>query len=295
MKNSLKRLLCLCCACVALVCATSCTWTAPKEKPIVTVTILPQKYFAEQIAGDRFDINCIVPAGSNPEVYDPSPSRLVHMGKSVAYFRIGQIGFEVAWMDKLVQNNPSMQVYDNSKGVRMLMGVHTHEHDGKLHNTLDVDPHIWSSPKKAYIIARNMYDAFVELDPDGSDYYRANYEKLLDRIGEVDSIVTEVLGRVPGRTFAIYHPTLSYLAEDYGVVQLCLENAGKESSALHLKQMIAEARESNVKTVFVQREFNAKQVETFAAETGARVTIINPLNYDWDKEIIRIAYAIAAD
>ena len=122
-----------------------------------------------------------------------------------------------------------------------------------------------------------------------------NYEKLLDRIGEVDSIVTEVLGRVPGRTFAIYHPTLSYLAEDYGVVQLCLENAGKESSALHLKQMIAEARESNVKTVFVQREFNAKQVETFAAETGARVTIINPLNYDWDKEIIRIAYAIAAD
>ena len=295
MKNSLKRLLCLCCACVALVCATSCTWTAPKEKPIVTVTILPQKYFAEQIAGDRFDINCIVPAGSNPEAYDPSPSRLVHMGKSVAYFRIGQIGFEVAWMDKLVQNNPSMQVYDNSKGVRMLMGVHTHEHDGKLHNTLDVDPHIWSSPKKAYIIARNMYDAFVELDPDGSDYYRANYEKLLDRIGEVDSIVTEVLGRVPGRTFAIYHPTLSYLAEDYGVVQLCLENAGKESSALHPKQMIAEARESNVKTVFVQREFNAKQVETFAAETGARVTIINPLNYDWDKEIIRIAYAIAAD
>ena len=295
MKNSLKRLLCLCCACVALVCATSCTWTAPKEKPIVTVTILPQKYFAEQIAGDRFDINCIVPAGSNPEAYDPSPSRLVHMGKSVAYFRIGQIGFEVAWMDKLVQNNPSMQVYDNSKGVRMLMGVHTHEHDGKLHNTLDVDPHIWSSPKKAYIIARNMYDAFVELDPDGSDYYRANYETLLDRIGEVDSIVTEVLGRVPGRTFAIYHPTLSYLAEDYGVVQLCLENAGKESSALHLKQMIAEARESNVKTVFVQREFNAKQVETFAAETGARVTIINPLNYDWDKEIIRIAYAIAAD
>ena len=165
----------------------------------------------------------------------------------------------------------------------------------KPHNTIDVDPHIWSSPKNAYIIARNMYEAFVELDPKGRDYYRDNYERLLDRISEVDSTVTEVLGRVPGKTFAIYHPTLTYLAEDYGVVQLSLENAGKESSALYLKQVIDEARESGVSTVFVQREFNAKQVETFAAETGARVTIINPLNYDWDKEIIRIAYAIAAE
>lgn len=295
MKSPLKYLLCLCCACVALVGISSCAWTAPKEKPIVTVTILPQKYFAEYIAGDRFEINCIVPAGSNPEAYDPSPSHLVHLGKSMAYFRIGQIGFEVAWMDKLVQNNPSMKVYDNSNGVHMLVGVHTHEHDGKMHESLDIDPHIWSSPKNAYIIARNMYEAFVELDPDGRDYYRDNYEALLDRIEEVDSTVTEVLSRVPGRTFAIYHPTLSYLAEDYGVVQLCLENAGKESSALHLKQVIDEARESDVRVVFVQREFNAKQVETFAAETGARIAIINPLNYDWDKEIIRIAYAIAAD
>lgn len=295
MKNSLKYLLCLCCVCGVLVSITSCAWTTPKEKPIVTVTILPQKYFAEYIAGDRFEINCIVPAGSNPEAYDPSPSHLVHLGKSMAYFRIGQIGFEVAWMDKLVQNNPSMKVYDNSNGVHMLVGVHTHNHNGKMHETIEIDPHIWSSPKNAYIIARNMYEAFVELDPDGRDYYRDNYEALLDRIGEVDSIVTEVLGKVPGKTFAIYHPTLSYLAEDYGVVQLCLENAGKESSALHLKQVIEEARKSDVKVVFVQREFNAKQVETFAAETGARVAIINPLSYDWDKEIIRIAYAIAAD
>ena len=295
MRNPHGYLLCLCFACVALVCATSCTWTTPKEKPIVTVTILPQKYFAESIAGDRFEINCIVPAGSNPEAYDPSPSHLVHLGKSIAYFRIGQIGFEVAWMDKLVQNNPTMKVYDNSSGVRMIAGVHAHHRDGKVHNTIDVDPHIWSSPKNAYIIARNMYEAFVELDPKGRDYYRDNYERLLDRISEVDSTVTEVLGRVPGKTFAIYHPTLTYLAEDYGVVQLSLENAGKESSALYLKQVIDEARESGVSTVFVQREFNAKQVETFAAETGARVTIINPLNYDWDKEIIRIAYAIAAE
>lgn len=55
--------------------AVACT-TGNKEQKIVTVTIQPQKYFAEKIAGDRFNINCIVPPGSNPEAYDPSPSHL---------------------------------------------------------------------------------------------------------------------------------------------------------------------------------------------------------------------------
>ena len=55
-------------SCFLLVC--SCI-RQPEQKRIVTVTIQPQKYFAEKIAGDRFDINCIVPNGSNPEAYDP--------------------------------------------------------------------------------------------------------------------------------------------------------------------------------------------------------------------------------
>ena len=90
--------------------AVACT-TGNKEQKIVTVTIQPQKYFAEKIAGDRFNINCIVPPGSNPEAYDPSPSHLVHLGKSIAYFKIGHIGFELAWMDKLEQNNPNMKIF----------------------------------------------------------------------------------------------------------------------------------------------------------------------------------------
>ena len=102
--------------------AVACT-TGNKEQKIVTVTIQPQKYFAEKIAGDRFNINCIVPPGSNPEAYDPSPSHLVHLGKSIAYFKIGHIGFELAWMDKLEQNNPNMKIFDTSEGIDILSSL----------------------------------------------------------------------------------------------------------------------------------------------------------------------------
>ena len=118
--------------------AVACT-TGNKEQKIVTVTIQPQKYFAEKIAGDRFNINCIVPPGSNPEAYDPSPSHLVHLGKSIAYFKIGHIGFELAWMDKLEQNNPNMKIFDTSEGIDILSGTHEYNDATVPHHNLDAD------------------------------------------------------------------------------------------------------------------------------------------------------------
>lgn len=263
------------------------------DKKIVTVTILPQKYFAEKIAGDKFEINCIVPLGSNPEAYDPSPSHLVHLGKSVAYFKIGYIGFEMAWLDKLLQNNPGMKLYDTSKGVNFLSGTHACS-DESVHMHIDsVDPHIWSSPKNAFIIARNMYAAFVELDPQNKSYYRKNYEKLVDEIHRVDQELTSKLSPSKGEMFAIYHPSLSYLARDYQLRQLSIELNGKEPSALYMKEAIDMARKNDVKVIFIQREFDVKQAQVFAKELNCEVFSINPLNYNWSNELMNIADAIA--
>ena len=252
-----------------------------------------QKYFAEKIAGDRFNINCIVPPGSNPEAYDPSPSHLVHLGKSIAYFKIGHIGFELAWMDKLEQNNPNMKIFDTSEGIDILSGTHEHNDADVHHHHFDADPHTWSSPKNVRIIARNMYEAFVSIDPDGEKVFRKNYKELLDEINQVDSIMTERLSPVSGTMFAIYHPSLSYLAKDYNLHQLSLEYNGKEPSAFYLKKAIDIARENNVKVIFIQQEFDAKQAESFASEINAKVVPINPLSYNWSEELLHITDAIA--
>lgn len=287
------------CTCILLTLfAVSCS-TGNKEQKIVTVTIQPQKYFAEKIAGDRFAINCIVPPGSNPEAYDPSPSHLVHLGKSVAYFKIGHIGFELAWMDKLEQNNPQMKIFDNSTGINILTGTHEHnesevENDNHHHH-FDADPHTWSSPKNVRIIAKNMYDAFVSLDPAGEKIYRKNYEELLAEVNQVDSIMTRKLAPVKGTMFAIYHPSLSYLAKDYNLHQLSLEYNGKEPSAFYLKKAIDVAREKHVKVIFIQQEFDAKQAESFAQEIDGKVVSINPLSYNWKEELLRITDAIAGE
>ncbi len=277
-----------------LLLSMSCQTTSNEKQRAVSVTILPQQYLAEQIAGDRFTINCVVPANSSPEAYDPTPRQLMAVEESDAYMQVGMLGFELAWIDKLAQNNPAMKLYNTSEGVDMIEGLHEHRHaDGSVHAATTVDPHVWCSPRNVRVMARNMYDAFVELDADGKSYYERNYYQLLHRIDSVENLVHSILSPCRGTAFAIFHPSLTYLARDYGLTQLCLEEMGKESSAMAMKNIIDEARNRQVKVVFVQREFNSRQVETFAHELGLEIVTINPLNYHWEEEIVKIAYAIA--
>ena len=106
MKQQLKDLktLLLLGSCLLLAACTGRTSKASgneEAKPVITVTIEPQRYFTEAIAGDKFTVVSMVPKGSSPETYDPIPQQLVSLGDSKAYLRIGYIGFEQTWMDRL--------------------------------------------------------------------------------------------------------------------------------------------------------------------------------------------------
>ena len=263
------------------------------EEGIVTVTIEPQRFFAEKIAGDKFQIHCIVPSGQSPETYDPTPKQMVEVGNSVAYFQIGSLGFEQVWMQKIRENNPDLKIYDLSKGISFIQEVVHHHHHDHHHHTHGVDPHIWSSIAGAKIIAQNMLDAFIQLDGEHAEYYKSNYTALLKEINQTDTVIRQLLAPLKERTFIIYHPTLTYFAKEFDLTQLCIEMDGKEPSPAILAQLIATAKEREVKVVFIQQEFDKKNAELIAKETDCRLEVINPLSYHWNEELIHIAKVLA--
>lgn len=281
-----------------LILLSACVQKHTDEK-IVTVTIEPQRYFAEKIAKDKYKINSMVGAGLNPENYDPTPQQMVNLGKSQAYFKIGHIGFEQAWMDDIVQNNPKLNVFDLSKGFDLIASEEEDAHDhteGESHDHhhhAGPDPHIWSSVRGAKAVAANTLEAFITLDPENKEYYTENYLELLKEIEQTEKLLHEKLDTLPSRTFIIYHPALTYLADEFGLTQLCIEMDGKEPSPAILKTLVETARDKNARVVFIQQEFDQKNAELIAKETGSRLTRINPLSYDWSKEMITIANALA--
>ena len=262
-----------------------------QQENIITVTIEPQRYFAEQLADSLFRIECMVPAGTSPETYDPTPAQMAKLARSKAYFRIGHIGFEEVWIDKLKQNYPQMPFFDNSEGISLIASEHSHSVNHA--HEQGIDPHTWSSPKAARRIVQNMYEALVKIDPENKSRYAGNLQQMLEQIDTLDEKVTQLLSNSSQKAFIIYHPALTYFARDYGLTQYSIEADGKEPSPELLKTLMETAKEKGIKTVFVQQEFDRKNAELVAKETGCRLITINPLSYDWEKEIVHIAQALS--
>ncbi len=286
----MKTLLPIICLLLAL---SSCRNAEKSDKPTITVTIEPLRYFTEIIAGDKFNVVSIVPEGNSPETYDPTPQQMVNLSKSIAYLRIGYIGFEQSWMERLQENFPKLQFYDTSSGVNLIHQQCSHSHGkGTVEEHVHgVEPHIWNSTENAKIIANNIYNALEELDSKNTEYYRSNLDSLTKIIEKTDETIKSIITNAD-KTFLIYHPALTYFARDYGLEQISIEEGGKEPSPAHLQSLIKLCKEKNAKVIFVQQEFDMRNAETIAKELGVEVVPVNPLNYDWTEEMVNTAKAL---
>lgn len=255
------------------------------EKPAVTVTVTisPYKYFVDQIAKGKVDVNVMVSNGNNPETYEPYAQQMMELSKSALYLKVGSIGFEQTWMKKLQDNAPDMKVIDTSVGIK----------PAKTPGG-NIDPHVWMSCSNARIIASNILKALCELEPKNKAFFEKNYQSLLSIIDKRDSTIKESFKKDPDlvRKFVIYHPILTYFARDYQLEQLAIEEEGREPSASQLKSLIERARKEKIKFCLIQAEFANRNTTTFIKESYTKPMNINPLQGDWNWAMLEAALAV---
>jgi len=266
---------------------SGCFSGAPKPKDkIVFVSILPLKYFADKIVGNTYKVEVTVPPGAGPETYAPTPKQMMMLGEASAYFSIGYLGFEQSLLENIQSTNPDLQFFATSKRIDLIREENQHEDHEHLQG---VDPHIWSSPKTARLIALNIYDGMIKTDPSNSETYQKNLNILLAEIAKVDSTVTTLLAKATSKKFIIFHPALGYFARDYGLEQLSIEFEGKVPSPKHLQTIIETAKAENIKYILIQKEFDQENAVIIAKETGSKIIQIDPLDYNWPEQMISIA------
>jgi len=266
----------------------SCVSRNAQERTLMVV-IEPQRYFAEAIADTAFSVESLVPKGLSPETYDPSPSQMMRLASASACIYTGNLGFETAWIDRLKKNNPKVRFFRNDSGIQLIENeesMHDHHHHSG-------DPHIWTSPRNALIMVDNIYKALCEISPENKDLYYTNLQKISEKIKQTDDLIATLLQNSKQKSFIIFHPSLTYFARDYGLHQYAIESEGKEPSPSQLARIIETARSENIRTLFVQAEFDQKNAEIIAAETGADIVEINPLSYQWHEEMLKIAKALS--
>ena len=267
-------------------------------KPIVAVSILPQETFVKKIAKERVDVITMVQPGSSPHSYEPKPSQMQALSNAALYFSIG-VEFEEAWLERFRAQNSALKMIDmNAKITKIEMKGHheekhhkeethqAHQHDG-------LDPHTWTSPKNVAIMAKNIYEALVALDPQNRLFYQTNLREFLSEIDATNATIKNLLKESQKKKFMVFHPSWGYFAQAYNLEQLAVEVNGKEPKPKEMQHIIEEAKENGIDTIFTQPEFSKKRASVIAQETNARVYTISPLARDWSQNLIKMANAIA--
>jgi zinc transport system substrate-binding protein len=281
----MRKIFFLLISCFALSCGRN---SADSGNKIITVSIAPFKYFVEEIAGNDFTVNIMVPAGADPHTYEPFPDQINKLRKSVAYISNGYLGFEMNWLDRFYETNMTMKRLSLGDRIDPLTSIHKHD-GGHIEGA---DPHYWVSPSCAMIIASAVKELLSELNPSQKQKYETNYQILISKIKEVDNKARELFLNVQKKCFMIYHPNLAYIARDYGLEEIPVEFEGKEPTPSRMRELIDRARKDNLKTIFVQIEYDTKSAKAIAGEIGAHIVLIDPLSENWQKSTMDIINAL---
>ncbi len=269
----------------------------------VVVSVAPQAYWVERIAGPRATVEIMVPPGSSPETYAPSPRQWIKLAQAQLYVKVGHpaLSLEARHVLPFLRNHPAIPVVDTAAGVELIgsegSGAHHLHHDiGDTddHDSSAGDPHLWVSPDTVAVAARHIAKALQQLDPAGAVDYQAGLATFLTDIAALDQGIADKITASPGRAFMVYHPAWGYFARRYGLQQVAIEVEGKEPSPSQLVALIRQGREAGVRAVFVQPGFSRKSAEVVAQEMGATVVEADPLAPDWLANLQRVADAFSA-
>lgn len=272
----------------ALVALASCNGKK-SDRATVTVSIEPQRWLVEQIAGDRLHVNTLMERGADPENFDPTLQTMQALSGSIAYFSTGRSASEKAITDRIHATHPDLPIIDTSKGIALIIGTH-----GAGNGVEATDPHIWNSIPNMRIMADNVARELVLLDPEGADTYRAGYKRVLARIDSLQAVANEKLMPLQGATVIVRHPSLSYFVRNYNMEQLALETEGKETTPAGMASQLDKARNAGAVIMIVQPSDNPQRAAELARQAGVPTAEVNLLDYDWISSMSKLIDAIAA-
>lgn len=275
---------------------------------MITVSIPPLYGLTKAIVGEDFNIEILLTEGAAPETFSPTIKQISAVQNSAFFFSCNLMEFEKV-VTKRISAQKSVRVINISNGCKLIENKdfdhkeecnHSHSHvphsnahnEHSHHHHGAIDPHAWMSPFELEVMARNIGEAICKAYPD-SVKYRTNLEGLMAEIEGRQVAYAEQLAAAGQRVFLIYHPALSYLARDYGLQQISLENEGKNPTPASLAEVVDIVNKYGIGKMMYQVEYPYEIVKPIVDVLGVNMVQINPLSANILKELDRIINTIS--
>lgn len=251
----------------------------------VLVSVAPDKFFVEKVAGDTVQVILMVPAGASSHTYEPTPRQILTASKADLWFQLGET-FEERASRALQCHNPRLKLVDLRQGLDLITSdpsghccCHAHGYD----------PHIWLSARLAKIQAETIANALSEYYPEHRELYQERLRAFQSELDDLDQEITDTLKGIKNRTIMVSHPAYAYFCRDYDLRQLSVEFEGKDPTPQQLTNILNEARRAEIKTIFIQQQYSSKGARLIAKEIGAEVVTLDPYAENYIESMLNIA------
>lgn len=228
--------------------------------------------FAGKIGGDRIELTNLVPAGTEPHEWEPSPLDIANLERAdvLVYNGAGMEG----WLDGIRRTlkNKNLVEVEASGEIKLLENADADEE-------LKYDPHVWLNPMNAKKQMEAITKAFSEADPANGEYYEGNYNENAKKLDALDKEFRDTLAKYTKKDIVVAHQAFGYLCDAYGLGQVAIEglNADAEPSPARMAEITAFAEKNDIKYIFFEELISPRVAEAIAAETGAKTAVLNPL------------------
>ena len=226
---------------------------------VVVVTTPTLGALVQPVGNDLITAHTLVPIGSSPETYEPTPQDVTALEHAALVVENGA-GLE-AWLDKLIKSSATK--------ARILVLS-----DVMPAQLRAINPHFWLDPNYAELYVAQISHALSQIDPTNAQRYRANAAAEVKRLSELDDWIRKRIATIPPnrRTMITFHDAWYYFDRRYGIrdVGAIESSPGREPSAADLAALISTARAYNVRAIFAEPEFSPRLAKALADGAGIK-------------------------
>jgi ABC-type Zn uptake system ZnuABC Zn-binding protein ZnuA len=243
--------------------ATFCTGSRANPKIVATTSMIAD--IAQNIAGNRLKIDCILPIGSDPHLHEPTPRDAQMVGEANLVL-VNGLTLE-GWMKELIENSGTKaRIVTCTEGIQAIVSEQFHG---------SADPHAWMQAANGIIYAQNICKALSVLNPAESSVYEDNLKKYVQQLTDLDQFIKITIASIPEnrRVLVTSHDAFHYYGARYGlrleaVLGTSTDADVQTSDMVRLAKVLAT---TGVPALFVESTINPKLLQQIAADNHVEV------------------------
>lgn len=249
------------------------------QDPLTVVTTLPDlEDITRRIGGEQVNVTSVATGYQNPHFVDPKPSYITRLSRADMFVTVG-LDLEVNWVRPLLQSARNSQIQqgapgyvDASTGIPLLdVPESVSRAQGDIH--IYGNPHYWLDPRRGKMVAENIHDALVNLQPENEELFSKNLEQFKQEIDRRLQDWQEQMEPYKGATIIAYHDQWPYFAERFGlnIAGFMEPKPGIPPTPSQLAKVIQTMQQQNIKVIIIAPYYETDSAELVAERTNGEV------------------------